>query len=322
MASPQTENGFIKIANELWNEILRRDFSKRQLNLILFIWRLSYGTGQKDCLIDKFNQFEIVGIYKNDIKKELVFLRECSVLNWDEKTMVFSINKNYQIWQITPSKNWDIEKFDSLIHLNLNRKKVSKTLTPKKKKVSKTLTFKSELVSKTLTKRLVKYQPRGNSNIVVVSDYSSLKTVLKTLKIKDIKDISSSSSSSEQEFSEVMGFYQSNLQRGVTDSPFNTELITQWFDEWGADLLLAAMKVSAKAEAKGVNFTEGVLKKWKEAGVKTIEDARKYETEFKSGNKSYKDNVVKIPNYGGESSGNGTSNEQHPNKSRHVKLYK
>ncbi|WP_019377697.1 DnaD domain-containing protein [Virgibacillus halodenitrificans] len=90
------------------------------------------------------------------------------------------------------------------------------------------------------------------------------------------------SSSTEQEFSEVMNFYQANLQRGVTESPFNHELIGQWFDEWGSGLLLASMKVAAKAEAKGVNMVEGILKNWKEAGVKTVEDARKYEMEFKA----------------------------------------
>ncbi|MYL44618.1 DnaD domain protein [Virgibacillus halodenitrificans] len=90
------------------------------------------------------------------------------------------------------------------------------------------------------------------------------------------------SSSIEQEFYEVMNFYQANLQRGVTESPFNHELIGQWFDEWGSGLLLASMKVAAKAEAKGVNMVEGILKNWKEAGVKTVEDARKYEMEFKA----------------------------------------
>src|SRR5699024_412634 len=118
-----------RIANELYDEILRRNFSKRQQNLVLFIWRLSYGTGQKDCEVNQFNLFELAGIYRSDIRKELNYLRECAVLNWTEKDMVFSINKNYKLWQITPNKNWDSEKFNSLIHLNINRKKVSKTLT-------------------------------------------------------------------------------------------------------------------------------------------------------------------------------------------------
>lgn len=91
-----------------------------------------------------------------------------------------------------------------------------------------------------------------------------------------------SSSGSEQEFAEIMNFYQQNLQRGITESPYNLQLLSQWFDEFGYDLLLAAMKVAAKAEAKGVNFLEGVLNNWRDAGVKTIDDARKYELEFRN----------------------------------------
>jgi DnaD/phage-associated family protein len=90
-----------------------------------------------------------------------------------------------------------------------------------------------------------------------------------------------SSNSSENQFSEIMNFYFNNLQKGISETPFNLELIEQWFNEFGFELLLAAMKVSAKAEAKGVKFTEGVLKNWKEAGVKTIDDARKHEQAFK-----------------------------------------
>lgn len=139
---------------------------------------------------------------------------------------------------------------------------------------------------------------------------------------KDKNDKELISSSSEQEFSEVMKFYQENLQRGITESPYNHELISQWFDEFGSDVLLAAMKVATKAEAKGVNFTEGVLKKWREAGVKTIEEARQYEMKFKENKKPYKNNVVQIPNYGGDRNVNGKGNEQHSNQSRNVQLFK
>ncbi|SFM28727.1 phage replication protein O [Gracilibacillus orientalis] len=312
MASPQVEKGYIRIANDLWNEILRRDFSKRQMNLILFIWRLSYGTGQKDCIVNRFNQFEIAGVYKNDIKKELKFLRECSVLEWDEESMTFSINKDYHLWQVSPNKNWDGDKFKDLIHLNLNRKKVgetltsdnekvSKTLTKNRKKVSnsltekdqkvskipttnkssvsKTLTFISKTVSKTLTMKLVKYQPSDDGKSIVISDSSSLKTLLKTLIIKDIKECSSSNR--DNYFAEVMKFYQQNLQKNVSESTFNYELIEQWYGEFGYDLLLAAMKLSAKAEVQGVKFVESVLFNWQEAGVKTLDDARLYEKQFK-----------------------------------------
>ncbi|MGP4041924.1 replication protein [Gracilibacillus sp. D59] len=313
MASPQVEKGYIRIANDLWNEILRRDFSKRQMNLILFIWRLSYGTGQKDCKVKRFNQFEIAGVYKNDIKKELKFLRECSVLEWDEDSMVFSINKDYHLWQVSPNKNWEGDKFKDLIHLNLNRKKVgetltsddekvsekltnkskkvsnsltekdqkvSKILTTNKSSVSKTLTFVSKKVSKTLTMKLVKYQPSPDGKSIIIGDSGSLKTVLKTLYIKDIKECSSSSNR-DSDFKEVIQFYQSNLQVGISMSSVNQQLIIQYFEEFGKDLLLAAMKVAAKQEKRGMAFVEGILNNWRNAGVKTLEDARIYQHQFK-----------------------------------------
>lgn len=113
---------------------------------------------------------------------------------------------------------------------------------------------------------------------------------LKNLRTKELKEFSSSNN--DENFSEVMQFYQANLQRGISESPFNLELIQQFYDEFGSDLLLAAMKTSAKAEAKGIKFTEGVLKNWREAGVKTLEDARKHETEFKNNRSG--NNIVNI----------------------------
>jgi hypothetical protein len=159
MASPQLEKGYVRIAYELQDEILRRNFSKRQQNIILFILRLSYGTGQKDCLISKYNRFEIAGIDKSDVKNELKYLRTCKVLNWDEDSMIFSVNKNYDVWQVNPNKKWDEDKFKELIHENLNRRKVGKTPTNEPiQEVGKTPTKKRQYVGKIPTSMLVKHQ--------------------------------------------------------------------------------------------------------------------------------------------------------------------
>lgn len=113
----------------------------------------------------------------------------------------------------------------------------------------------------------------------------------------DNNELFSSSSSNDEEFAEVMNFYQMNLQKGVTESPYNYELIDQWYEEWGSELLLAAMKLAAQREAKGTSFVEGVLKNWKNAGVKTVDDARKHETEFRNQKRNpYKNNVVPLKN--------------------------
>lgn len=105
--------------------------------------------------------------------------------------------------------------------------------------------------------------------------------------VNNVKNVSSSNNS-DADFAEIMKFYRENLQKGISESLYNYELIQQWFDEWGKDLLLAAMKLSAQREAKGTAFIEGVLKNWKDAGVNNLEQARQYQLQFKqSSNKSF-----------------------------------
>lgn len=104
----------------------------------------------------------------------------------------------------------------------------------------------------------------------------------------NVNNINKSSSSSSEHplidegLAQVNEFYRQNLQKGVSESPFVMELIEQWEREMGHELVLAAMKISAKAEKRGFDYTEGILKRWQKAGVKTLDDARKYEMEFKN----------------------------------------
>lgn len=119
MANPQIENGYIRIANEIWDEVIRRNFSKRQKDILLFIWRLSYGCQKKYAVIPKMKDFEICGVSATQIKPELEYLEQCQVLKWDRENKTFEINKDYERWQINPVKGWDKERFDNLIRFNL-----------------------------------------------------------------------------------------------------------------------------------------------------------------------------------------------------------
>jgi DnaD/phage-associated family protein len=95
---------------------------------------------------------------------------------------------------------------------------------------------------------------------------------------KNVKNSSSSGSSQN----DVINFYHQNLQIGVTSSPYVYQQIEHWINDLDSELVLAAMKLSAKKEKKGFDYTEGILKKWVEAGVHTIDDARKFEQSFKN----------------------------------------
>jgi DnaD/phage-associated family protein len=95
------------------------------------------------------------------------------------------------------------------------------------------------------------------------------------------KNVKKSSSSSELQ--NVIDFYHQNLQIGVSSSPYVYQQIEHWVNDLSDELVLAAMKLSAKKEKKGFDYTEGILKRWVEANVQSLEDARKHEKSFKQG---------------------------------------
>ncbi|MGD7021755.1 DnaD domain-containing protein [Rossellomorea vietnamensis] len=101
---------------------------------------------------------------------------------------------------------------------------------------------------------------------------------------KNLKNLKNSSSSGSSE--DPFDFYHENLQVGVTTSPFVYQQIEHWMNDVTPEIVLAAMKLSAKKEKRGFDYTEGILKKWIEAGVKSLEDARKFEQSFKETRKA------------------------------------
>lgn len=125
MANPQLENGHTRIANEIWDEVIRRNFSKRQKDIIQFIWRLSYGCQKRIAIIPKLKDFSICGITPNHVKEELTYLVQSKVIFWNRMTNEFEFNKDYDLWQINPVKGWEELRFRELIRLNIAEKGTS-----------------------------------------------------------------------------------------------------------------------------------------------------------------------------------------------------
>ncbi|MEW4224003.1 DnaD domain-containing protein [Rossellomorea marisflavi] len=96
---------------------------------------------------------------------------------------------------------------------------------------------------------------------------------------KNLKNLKNSSSSSGGQ-NKVIDFYHENLQVGVSSTPYVYQQIQHWMNDFDSEIVLAAMKLSAKKEKRGFDYTEGILKKWVEAGVQSIGDARKFEQSF------------------------------------------
>lgn len=98
--SPQLEDGYLRIANELLDKIIRFDFSKRQYQVLLFIIRKTYGYRKK---VDQISYSQIeaaTGLDHSAAVKtvsELVAMQVVSKQHGQHAQLI-GINKNYLEW--------------------------------------------------------------------------------------------------------------------------------------------------------------------------------------------------------------------------------
>jgi phage replication O-like protein O len=253
--SVQLENGYIRIANEIWDEIIRRDFTKRQKDILLFIWRLSYGCNKKTATIPLLKYFELCGVTQNHIKDELVYLREMKVLQWDHETMVFSFNKDYTVWQARPVRKWNEDSFKELLHLNLT---------------SQNRNFPKQELPKTGSEDFPKQEVRTTENPCGSKAEGTSKD-----SIKDIQEEEEMTALEAYTFSFkkhmysgfIQGYVVELLRRGYTDA-----FVREVFLEMGE-----------RGTNPDVKYMRKVAEDWIEKGISTREEARQRKEEYRGG---------------------------------------
>ncbi|MBH8587111.1 replication protein [Thermoactinomyces sp. CICC 10520] len=178
MANPQPDK-FIKLSNELYEAIMTADFSKRQRKVLDLIIRMSYGCQKKYALLRPID-FELVGIWKVDIQKELKHLEKSKVIFRDGDRI--ELNKNYDQWRIGIVKSFDEDKMKALIKRNLEQREVSKTLTEHEDGLVKHLPPSKQNTNQEVSKILTDMPPNSSND----KGFERPKDILKT--IKDIND--------------------------------------------------------------------------------------------------------------------------------------
>ena len=99
-------------------EVLKRDFTKRQMNIIGFIHTFSFAYGKEWALIPKMKDFEIAGISSIKIRNEIDQLIEMGVVNWNQEEMLFSIN-DPRIWTAPYHSTYNDVRSRELFALNI-----------------------------------------------------------------------------------------------------------------------------------------------------------------------------------------------------------
>ena len=99
--SPQLENGYTKIANEVLDNIAKAKLNGTQFRILMVVWRSTYGWDKKEFKLSESFLANATGIHKQQIKRELKEMLKLGLLVEVEKptfntSRVIGFNKRYQ----------------------------------------------------------------------------------------------------------------------------------------------------------------------------------------------------------------------------------
>jgi phage replication O-like protein O len=98
--TPQLEDGFTRIANELFEVILGFKFSQRQLVVLLSILRKTYGYGKKEDDMSASQIGELCNISRNHVTETIGQLAKLNVITKraGKYGLILGVNKEYGTW--------------------------------------------------------------------------------------------------------------------------------------------------------------------------------------------------------------------------------
>ena len=101
MSRPQLEDGYVRIANELFDAVLRFPFSKRQQTIIWAVMRKTYGYRKKRDDISLSQLSQITGLDASNISKAINELAQMKVLSKQPGRygQVLEVQKDFQSWR-------------------------------------------------------------------------------------------------------------------------------------------------------------------------------------------------------------------------------
>lgn len=101
--NPQIEDGHTKIANELMDALIIHDFTKRQLVILLFIMRKTYGWHKSEDDISRSQIIEATGLLSPHITTAIQELQRHNVIiiSNGKHAKRYKLNKFYDTWRVT-----------------------------------------------------------------------------------------------------------------------------------------------------------------------------------------------------------------------------
>ncbi len=103
MASPQVENGYTRIANELLQAICNKLTNSTWVRIIFWTIRLTYGFNRKEVQSNYAAYATKLNLTKDTIRHAFMDLENRKIIFFrviTQDVFVISVNKDYELWKI------------------------------------------------------------------------------------------------------------------------------------------------------------------------------------------------------------------------------
>lgn len=260
LANPQLEDGYLRIANEVWNQIMMCKFNREQRGIIDLIIRLSWGCGKKWAYIPRQKDFCLAGVYESHVRRELDWLEKANVIEIDRERAYFRFNKYYDEWRVSIVQGYDEDRLASLVAENLQISKSDLTKkedhAPENLQISKNeLTYKEDPGAS---------NPHGDWPEAVSKDI---------LKDNTYKDKGKDKGEGLSPLQQVCQFYEQHIG---TYGPIQVDKLRSWLEDpercMPADVVMHAIEIAADAGIRRISYIEGILRNWHNDGLRTLAD--------------------------------------------------
>jgi len=105
MASPQKENGYTPIANEILDALSRTKLTGQEFRVLMHIFRKTYGYSRKEYTASLSEIGQAIGMNRIVVKKmvdKLLPRKVIAVTAEGNSALTYRINKNYEEWVLPP----------------------------------------------------------------------------------------------------------------------------------------------------------------------------------------------------------------------------
>ncbi|WP_172369606.1 replication protein [Sporosarcina jiandibaonis] len=256
MASPQTENGFTRIANEILEAVQMYKFTLNELKIVLCIWRYTYGFQRKSHQLSLTFIMNHTGLGRTRINDSIKRLIESNVIKKMEQgransTNSYMFNKHYNSWKIEKYASFGSVQNDTSVQIDTSVRNDTDTSV--------------QFATNTSVQ---------NDTSTSVQDDTQERKVKESIK-ENIKDNRPSTVVIDNSFGEIVNFYEMNVG---PITPHIGETLGEFVDEYSSALTLYALKRAVESKPRNlVSYTQGILRKWKSSNLKTIEQVDSHE---------------------------------------------